>query len=422
MMDFMPSIKENILIVDDEYSVRQAIKLIFEEEYDVYEAKDGEEALKIVKEGKIDLVLLDIKMPGISGMKVLEEIDRIDKDIEIIMVTATKDVDTAVKSLKMGAENYITKPFEMDDLKLMVKRLLGQRKAKKRRQHLNVIVGTEEKLGEIIGNSDLINDLRSEILRAGKLDKTVLIYGPKGTEKERVAYQVHNSSARHQYLFTKINCNRPPQEFIEDLLGTAYAYQEGRKAGEAEKTGLGTIYFEEINTASPLIQEKLLTVFQDRIYEIVGGKKKLSFDSRIIVSASEDLEKLVKSAYFSEELFHYLAVIQLTIPSLAERIEDIPFLIDHFIDKYNKYYGKKLEGISEECLNILASYPWPGNVDQLESLICHLVQTCKSSIVDIMDLPVDFYAFKDEDSKFKLDLDSLKHNFKKTYQIKSEGR
>lgn len=422
MMDFMPSIKESILIVDDEYSVRQAIKLIFEEEYNVQEAKDGEEALKLVKESKIDLVLLDIKMPGISGMKVLEEIDKIDKDIEIIMVTATKDADVAVQSLKMGAENYITKPFEMDDLITMVRRLLAQKKAKQKRQELSVLVETEEKLGEIIGNSDIINGLRKGILHASKLDKTVLIYGEKGTEKERVAYQIHSLSSRSQNLFSKINCNKAPHQFIEDLLGTAYAYEQERKVGEIEKAKGGTIYLEEINAASPLIQEKILKMLQNKVYEPVGSKAKLPLDSRVIVSVSLDLEKLVKTGIFSEELFHYLAVIEINIPSLSERIEDLPLFVDHFIDKYNKQYGKSLEAFSEECLTIMANYVWPGNVDQLESLICYLIQICNKKIIDIVDLPIDFYSLKQEGSKFKLTLEDLKNKFKKAYQLKSTGQ
>ena len=421
MMDFMQGNKEYILIVDDEYSVRQAIKLIFEGEYEVLEAKDGEEALKIIKEGKIDVVLLDIKMPGISGMKFLEEIDKIDKDIEIIMVTATKDVDVAVQSLKMGAINYITKPFEMDDLKVMVDKLLNQKKAKKRRHHISVLVETEEKLGDVVGETDLINNLKKEISKAGKIDKTVLIYGPKGTEKERIAYQIHNLSARHQYLFTKINCNRAPQEFLEDLLGTQFQCQESRKMGEAEKTSLGTIYFEEINAASPVIQEKLLEIFQNRQYEVIGNNKILSFDSRVVVSASEDLETAVRTGYFSEELFHYIAVIKMEVPSLNERIEDLPLLIDHFIDKYNKFYGKSIEGMSEECLNVFLEYNWPGNVDQLESLICHFVQIKNKKIIELMDLPVDFYKFIDKKLEFKLNLNDLKNDFKKAYQTKLKG-
>ena len=381
MMNRMPQIKENILVVDDEYSVRQAIRFIFEEEYHVQEAQSGEEALKKIKEEKIDLVLLDIKMPGISGMKVLEAIDRINKDIEVIMVTATKDVDVAIKSVKMGAENYITKPFEMDDLKKMVRRLLDQRKATQKREEMSVLVETEEKLGEVIGGTESIANIREEISAAAKTDKTVLIYGPCGTEKERVAYQIHRLSNRSQNMFSKINCNRAPQEFIEDMLGTAYVYQEERKIGEIERTKGGTIYLEEINGASPLIQEKLLKIFEEKIYEPVGSKAKMTFDGRIIVSASEDLDKLVKSAYFSEELFHYLAVLQITLTPLTERIEDLPMFLDHFIDKYNKQFGKSVEGISDECLNVLTNYSWSGNVDQLESLICFLIQMNNKKII-----------------------------------------
>jgi len=390
--------KADILIVEDEKNVRETLEYSLRDSYNLYLASDGKKALEIITTKNIDLVLLDIRLPEINGLALLERIKDLNKNIQVIMLTAVITVDSAVKAMKLGAYDYIVKPFDLKELTMLMDKALEKRSLEQE----NIYLKTElEKVGgfeKIIGKSEKIRSIFKTIRDVSKGDSTVLITGESGTGKELVARAIHNQSKRGKKLFVPVNCAAIPENLLESEL---FGYEKGaftgayeRHLGKFEIANGGTIFLDEISTMPMPMQAKLLRVLQERVIDRVGGTAQIEIDVRVISATNTDLKTEVDNKRFRGDLYYRLNVIPVNIPPLREREEDIPLLINYFLDKYNKEFGKKMIGISKDAMEALTSYSWPGNIRELENLIERLVVLCDREIISKDKLPPEISKSK----------------------------
>lgn len=383
---------KSILIVEDEKDVRDTmIDLLSEAGFDVEGAKDGEEAIEKVRETSFNIVITDLKMPRGDGLNVLEQVKNIDKQTIVIICTGFATVDTAVKAMKLGAFEYITKPIKIEELKLVIERALDYQRLQTENIFLQRQLKTKYKFKHLIGDSTLMQGVFELIEKIAATNSTVLICGESGTGKELVARAIHYNSDRKDEPMVPVNCGAIPEDLLESEL---FGYEKGAftgavktRMGRFELASGGTIFLDEIGDMSPSLQVKVLRVLQEHEFERLGGVKSIKVDIRIIAATHRDLEKRVKEGSFREDLYYRLNVIPLYLPPLRERRSDIPLLIQHFIEKFNSEKKQHIVGISPDVINCFMEYHWPGNVRELENLIERLVILKGKGTITKADLP-----------------------------------
>jgi two-component system, NtrC family, response regulator AtoC len=382
--------KKQVLIVDDEPNLRKILSAqLSRDGYDVLTAEDGEAGLAILHEHHIDLVVTDLKMPKVDGMALLRQAHAEDPDLPIVMITAHGTVDTAVEALKIGAFDYLTKPFDKDEVRQIVAKALKTR----------ALAGAEASSGQtapgarfgIIGTSTGITDLYALLERVADTPTTVLITGESGTGKELVARALHDHSSRKDKPFIKVNCAAIPKELIESEL---FGYERGAftgavssKPGRFELANGGTLFLDEIGEIPVEMQVKLLRALQESEFERVGGIKTIRVDVRLVAATNRDLKKLIAGGVFREDLYYRLNVVPIRLPALRERAGDIPLLVEHFLGKFNDRLKKHVAGVEPDAIDVLASYPWPGNIRELENVIERAVLFCDGQKLRAQDLP-----------------------------------
>jgi len=382
----------SVLIVDDEVGTRESLKLILKKDYDVFLAKDAEEAFLQIKEQTPDVILLDIILPDQDGLRVLEKIKKNDSDSIIIMITATKTVKTAVEAMKLGAFDYITKPFDVDELRLVVSRALSTQALQKEVQYLREEVDRNFGFGDLIGKSKAMREIFSMVRQVADSKSTILVMGESGTGKELVSRAIHFHSNRKTQPFVTINCAAIPETLIEsELFGHergAFTHAIEKKLGRFEIAHQGTLFLDEIGELSLTTQAKILRFLEEREFNRVGGSKTIKVDVRLITATNKDPNQLIKQGRFREDLYYRINVVPIVLPPLRDRREDIPLLLDHFIQKFNSENNKHVKGVSEESLAILMDYDWPGNVRELENLIERAVTLTSNEYIQPDELPL----------------------------------
>jgi DNA-binding NtrC family response regulator len=384
--------KANILIVDDELIVRESLLHWFQEDnYNVETAEDGEVALKKFEKGKYDLILLDMKMPGISGLDLLTKLKEFDQDVIVILITAFASVPSAIRALKDGAYDYITKPIDPDELSHIVENALAQYSLKKENEQLKGSIEEIIKPDNLIGESSQMKKIFSLVQTVAPTDTTAMIRGESGTGKELVAKAIHINSKRKYFPIITVNCGALAESLLEsELFGHekgAFTGAHYKRKGKFEMADGGTIFLDEIGTISPKMQVELLRVIETRQFSRVGGNEVISSDFRVIAATNENLEDSVRDGKFREDLYYRLNVFTIFIPPLRERLEDIPVLAQHFLTKFNCQMNKKVKEISTEAMDFLLQYPWPGNVRELENAIERAIVVCKGDTIAVEDLP-----------------------------------
>jgi DNA-binding NtrC family response regulator len=382
-----------ILVVDDDPGVRESFRLILEDHYDVVDVHDGPRALEVVRSSQVDLVLLDIRLPGIDGIEVLERIKAIDERVEVILVTAVKTVRTAVAAMKLGAFDYLTKPFEEDELLSLSRRALERRALEREVAVLRSELARTHDLDEIVGVHATMEKLHGLIAQVARTPTTVLITGESGTGKELVARAIHRQGTRREGPFVAVNPAAIAESLIEsELFGHekgAFTGAHQRKLGKFELAHGGTLFLDEIGTLRAELQAKLLRVLQEREIERVGGTRSVRIDVRVIAATNTNLTEAVSRGAFREDLYYRLNVVPIVVPPLRERAQDVPLLAEHFIRRDNRDFNKHVTGLSPEALAALQAYRWPGNVRELENVIERCVVLAEGPVIQLNDLPLD---------------------------------
>lgn len=385
-----------LLAEDDEIMRITILDRLKKNNWQVDEAKDGKEALSLAEHNYYNLVLSDIRMPGLDGTLLLNKIQRISSDTDIIMMTAYGSVENAVDCLKKGAADYIVKPFDMDDLTIRIKRLLEMQGVRARCSSLEEQYGS--KRIPIIGDSNAIKSLLAMIDQIASSDTTVLISGESGTGKELVAGAIHYNSQRSKGPYIRINCAAIPESLMEsELFGHekgSFTGADARKIGKFEAANGGTILLDEIGEMPLALQTKLLRVLQEKEIERIGGNKIIKINSRIICSTSKKLADEARKGNFREDLFYRLQVIPIEVPPLRERKEDIPELCRYFLDEFSKERNEPLK-MSDQAVHALMEYDYPGNVRELKNIIERISVLATESVIEPWHLPADFVRSSD---------------------------
>jgi two-component system, NtrC family, response regulator AtoC len=367
--------KQKILVVDDEQLIRWSLEQNLKKQgYEVFSAGSGEDALRIVREESPDLVLQDIQLPGISGLEVLEKIKEHDEEIIVIMVTALGVLETAVKAMRLGAHDYINKPFNLDELAIVIKKALETGQLKREVAHLRSEQTRKYGIANIIAESRHMKNALAMVEKIARSDaSTVLIQGESGTGKELIAKAIHWESARAEKPFMAINCAAVPETLLEsELMGYekgAFTDAKVQKKGLFETADGGTIFLDEIGDMEPGMQAKLLRVLEERAFRRVGGTKEIPVDVRVISATNKDLLQAIEEKTFRNDLYYRLQVIPIFLPPLRERQDDILPLVNHFIQHFNREFGKNVQGISKMAEKFLNEYAWPGNIRELKNVI-----------------------------------------------------
>lgn len=386
--DFM---SPTILVIDDEASNRVTLERILKREgYDILHASSGREGLDLLRTHGIDVLLTDLKMPGMSGLDVLRASKKLDERVEVVVMTAFGTVETAVEAMKEGAYDFIVKPLKRLELVSCIKKALEKRTLSMENAFLRAQL-TSYGQGDIISQSPSMRQLLSEIEQVAPSEATVLITGESGTGKGRLARLIHRMSSRNAKRLVTINCAAIPETLIESEL---FGYEKGAFTGATEqKMGRfdvaleGTLFLDEVTELKPGVQVRLLRVLQDGEYERVGGTDTLHSDVRVLAATNINIEEAVESGAFREDLFYRLNVIRLSVPPLRDRYEDISLLAHHFLDTYKEKNRKPLSGFTPEALEVLQAWNWPGNVRELENAVERAVVLCRGESISELDLP-----------------------------------
>jgi DNA-binding NtrC family response regulator len=384
--------KERILVVDDEKIVRESLFHWFQEEgYQVDTAEDGETALRIFDKNKFDLLLVDMKMPGMSGLELLAKVKEIDKDTIVILITAFASVPTAIKALKDGAYDYVTKPVDPDELEHLVKKALEQKSLRVENEQLKGSIDEIIKPDNLIGESAQMKKIYELIHTVAPTDTTVMIRGESGTGKELVAKAIHINSRRKYFPIIPVNCGALAESILEsELFGHekgAFTGAQFKRKGKFEMADGGTIFLDEIGSVTPKMQVELLRVIESKQFSRVGGNQIIKSDFRVIIATNEPLEDLVKQGKFREDLYYRLNVFSIVIPPLRERTGDIPVLAFYFLNNFCTAMNKNIKNISSDAMEFLSKYEWPGNVRELENAIERAVVVGKGDTIKVDDLP-----------------------------------
>ena len=365
--------KKRVLLIDDEVGIRTSLKMVLEPTYEVLSAGDGEEGLALFRGACPDLILLDILLPGVDGLAVLKTIRTEDSRIPVVMLTASTTVKTAVDAMKMGAADYITKPFDVEELRLNVARTLENTELKREVTYLRAQVVNRYGFHNLVGKSPGMREIYSKIEQVADTRTTVLITGESGTGKELVARALHYNSGRRDRPFIAINCAALPETLIEsELFGHekgSFTDAQARKQGQFELAHGGSLFLDEIGDLSLPTQAKLLRVVQEREFTRIGGTHPIKVDVRIMAATNKSLEDLLRRKEFREDLYYRINVVSLYLPPLRERREDIPYLAKHFLTQRRQEDKRSPQEFAKESLEVLSKYNWPGNVRELENVI-----------------------------------------------------
>jgi len=382
---------KKVLVVDDELSVRESLRMALKSDYAIVTAANAEEALNLMEEAAPDVVLLDILMPGIDGLAALERLRAVNDRVPVIMLTATQTRHTAFQAGRLGAYDYVTKPFELEDLKLRIQHALEHEALRAENQELRSEVTRRYQFGSIIGKSKEMNRVFRTIEQIAGTRTTVLITGESGTGKEMVAKAIHYNSPRRDKPFVAINCAAIPDSLIEsELFGHergAFTDARARQIGKFEVADAGTLFLDEIGELSAPTQAKILRVLQEKEIQRVGGTETLNIDVRLITATNKDLEEAIRHGTFRSDLFYRINVVPIFLPPLRERREDIPLLIDHFLKKLSEDHRRPARRFSKKSLDLLMNYDWPGNVRELENVVERVVALTDVETIEEKDLP-----------------------------------
>jgi len=369
---------EKILVVDDEKSLREVMSIMLKRAgYAVTEAADGEEAIGQVNKEIFDLVITDLRMPRADGMDVLKAVKSFSPDTVVLVVTAFGTADSAVEAMKHGAFDYLTKPFQVDEVQLIIRNALEKRRLSTENMLLRREMASQSSFARIVGHSDAMRKVFDVVRKVADSKSNVLICGESGTGKELVARAIHYNSARSAMPFVAVNCSAVPETLLEsELFGHmkgSFTGAVANKAGLFEVANGGTIFLDEIGDTTPTIQVKLLRVIQEREFRRVGGNQDMKVDVRIVAATNRDLEKAVADGSFREDLYYRLDVIPIRLPPLRLRTGDIPLLVTHFLERFAEESGKPAPILTPEAIQVLLSHEWRGNVRELENLIERVV-------------------------------------------------
>ncbi|HXH07901.1 MAG TPA: sigma-54 dependent transcriptional regulator [Vicinamibacterales bacterium] len=381
-----------ILVVDDERSMRELLAIVLRRDgYEVRLAENGRAALEVIEREPIELVISDIRMPDLSGVDVLAAAQRANPEVIGIMITAYASTETAVEALRLGAYDYVTKPFNVEELRLKIRKALERRRLQQENALLRRALQTTHQFSNIIGRSPAMQAVFQLIQTIAPTTSTVLITGESGTGKELVARAIHFNSPRRDHPFVAVNCGALPETLLEsELFGHvrgAFTGAETNKKGLLEVAEKGTVFLDEIGEMSPMMQVKLLRFLQDRRFRRVGGTEEIEADIRVIAATNRDLARLVAEGRFRDDLFYRINVIPVRLPPLRERVEDIPLLAEHFLQKYAAQMGRPVAGLSPAAMRCLRGYRWPGNIRELENAIERAVALETSTTIQPSSLP-----------------------------------
>lgn len=377
---------EKILVVDDEQSLRDVLSIMLKRAgYAVTSAMDGEEAIELLNKEIFDLVITDLRMPKIDGMEVLKAVKSASPETVVLIITAFASADSAVEAMKQGAYDYLTKPFQVDEVQLIIRNALEKRRLTTENMLLKREMASQSSFAQLVGQSEAMQKVFDVVRKVADSKSNVLICGESGTGKELVARAIHYNSARSVMPFVAVNCSAVPETLLESEL---FGHMKGSFTGAiANKAGLfevadgGTIFLDEIGDTTPTIQVKLLRVIQEREFRRVGGNHDVKVDVRVVAATNKDLEKAVADGSFREDLYYRLDVIPIRLPPLRMRTGDIPLLVNHFLERFSKESGKPKPVISQEAMHVLLSHEWRGNVRELENLIERIVAFATAELV-----------------------------------------
>ena len=390
-----------ILVVDDDLGARESLGIILEDEYEVLKAESGERALEILGEQAVNVVLLDVKMPGLDGIETLKRIKEKDESVEVIMVSGLNILKKAVDAIKLGAYDYILKPFDPEEILTAVERALERQRMSRELSYFRLEREQLWGASEIVSQDEKMKEVFDIIQKVAYTTTTVLIVGESGTGKELVARAIHRAGPRREKPFVAINCASIPAELMESEL---FGYEKGaftgayaQTIGKFEYADGGTLFLDEISTLKPELQAKLLRVIEEKRIQRIGSARPIPVDVRIIAATNMDLKKMVEEGKFRQDLYFRLNVLPIQLPPLRERKDDIPLLLDYFVKKFNEKYRRKVKGFSPEAVEALKQYQWPGNVRELENLVERMVVLSDGEkTITLSDLPVEVLVGKDE--------------------------
>jgi two-component system response regulator PilR (NtrC family) len=426
---------EKILIIDDEKSILHLLSVVFKKEgWKVETCLSSLNAIEVINKKDFDLIVCDIKMPQISGMEILKHVKEKKQDVPVIMMTAYGSIKQAVDALKIGAVDYVMKPFEIDELKIIVANALEQKKLRLENIFLKKELRKKYSYENMVGKSKKMMEILSLIEKIATTDSTILITGESGTGKEVAAKAIHSLSPRLENQFVSINCGALPENLLEsELFGHVRGSFTGavvNKKGMFEVAQKGTLFLDEVGETSPLTQVKLLRALQEKKIRKVGGTEEIPVDVRIISASNQDLKQKIKDRKFREDLFYRLNIISFKMPSLREKKEDLPLLVTHFLKKYCERMGKEIKKISPKAMSIFESYSWPGNVRELENVIERAVVIEDSEIINENNLPKELLTSpQDEELSLHLNpgfdlnsyLEEISQNYIKQARLESGG-
>ncbi len=407
-----------ILVVDDEHGVRQSLNMILKDNYNVLLAGYGDEAIEVLSKNPIDLVLLDIRLPDIHGLDLLIKLKEIDPNVEAIMVTAVKEIETAVKAIKSGAYEYVIKPFDVDKIKSLISRALEKRSLVKEVVYLRTELERYLPFEEMIGTDKKMKAIFELISTVADSDGPALIYGESGTGKELVARAIHNLSPRKNHPFVVINCAAIPKTLLESEV---FGYNKGAFTG-ATRTALGkleianngTVFLDDIDNFDVGMQAKLLRVIQEKEFGRLGSTKIHKVDVRFVAACNKNIEELIFRGKFREDLYYRLNVFPIYLPPLRERKGDIPLLLDHFLSLCSKRTGKTPKKFSDKLITLLMESDWPGNIRELQNMVERLFTISKSNVIDVKDISV-FNIGENRERHIDSTLKEAVNSFEKQY-------
>jgi len=384
----------SILIVEDEPKMRRLLELnLGEEGFTTHAAADAEAGLKLLNRETIDLVVTDFKLPGMNGLEFLQAIKRIDASLPVVIMTAYGSVESAVEAMKIGASDYVLKPFALAEMVLVIRKELGARKLREENRSLREALGQRYEYANVVAKSEKMQAVLALIERVAPTNSTVLLGGESGVGKDLIARAIHEHSNRSSGPFIKINSTAIPENLLESEL---FGYEKGAfsgattsKPGKFELADKGTLFLDEIGDVPPAIQVKLLRVLQEREFERLGGTKTLKVDVRLIAATNRDLRAALEEGTFREDLYYRLNVVAIDIPPLREHKEDIPALADFFLARFARESGKPLRGITPPAMQLLIDFHWPGNVRELENILERGVTLSSGAMLEAADIHLD---------------------------------
>jgi DNA-binding NtrC family response regulator len=383
-----------LLVVEDEASMLRVIELqLASAGYQVVKATSAEEALRKLEAGGIDLVLTDLKLPGMDGLELLARVRGQDASLPLIIMTAFGSIETAVRAMKAGASDYVLKPFALDELMITIDKVLELHNLRDENRRLKDELGRRYQFENIIGSSPPMQEVFAAVSRVAPTRATVLLLGESGIGKDLIARAVHHHSPRKDHPFVKISCSALPENLMESEL---FGYEKGAftgattsRVGKFEQADGGTVFLDEIGDVPNAIQVKLLRVLQEREFERLGSNKTITVDVRVIAATNQDLHAALETGAFREDLYYRLNVVPISIPPLRERKADIPLLVEHFLTKYQEDTGGRVTGVTPAAMEKLISYHWPGNVRELENIMQRAMVMAQGSKIDLADIQLD---------------------------------